>query len=229
MKETPLSSTGASILPLEYMEAGGDPLALLKAPSSAGISEEAPPVVIGVSEEEVERRIQIARDSVTADADQRIRVECERVSKLAQQGVAEVLERFDNERTGYFRRVESEIVQLALAIARKILQREVELDPALLIALVRVALDKMQCGTSVRIRVSSEDADLWRKCGDANTGGARWEIVADETMSSGDCVVETELGTADFGFEAQLRDVQESFEQLLAHRPATQSGHAAGA
>ncbi len=228
MKETRLSSSCTSILPLEYIEAGGDPLALLHAPSLS-VPEEAIPVVIGVPEEEVERRLKIARDSVITEADQRIRVECEGVSKRAQERVAEVLKKFDNERAEYFRHVEGEVVQLALAIARKILQREVELDPALLIALVRVALDRMQCGSSVRIRVASEDADVWRRCGDANTGVTRWEIVADETLNLGDCVVETELGTANFGLEAQLKDVQESFAQLLAHRPTTQSRHAPGA
>lgn len=229
MKERRLSSTGASILPLEYIETGGDPLALLNVPSSASVSEETSSVVMGVPEEEVERRIQIARDSVAAEADHRTRVECERVSKLARETVAEALKKFDNERAEYFRRIESEVAQLALAIARKILQREAELDPTWLIALVRVALDRMQCGSNVRIRVASEDADLWNECGDANTGVTRWEIVADETLNSGDCVVETELGAADFGFEAQLRDVEASFAQLLAHRPAAQSRHAAGA
>ena len=52
---------------------------------------------------------------------------------------------------------------------------------------------------------------------------------SDDALSPGDCIVETELGTANFGFEAQLRDVEESFAQLLAHRPDAQSRHAARA
>jgi flagellar assembly protein FliH len=227
MKERRLSSICPSILPLEYQEAGDDPLALPKARSPI-VSEEATPVVIGVPEEEVDRRIQIARDSAITEADQRIRIERERVSNSAHEKVAEVLKKFDGERAEYFRRVEGEVVQLALAIARKILQREAELDPTLLIALVKVALDRMQCGSVVRVRVASENVDLWRRCGDTNSSVPGWEIIADETLSPNDCVVETELGTANFGFEAQLRDVQESLAQLLAHRPATRSRHAAG-
>jgi len=213
---------------LEYQEAGDDPLAL---PSglSMSASEEAIPDVVGVTETEVERRIQIAREIAVTEADQRIRIESERSSKNAHEKVTEVLRKFDNERAQYFRRVEGEVVQLALAIARKILQREAELDPTLLIALVRVALDRMQCGSRVRIRIGAENADLWHKCEELNTGVTPWEIVVDESLNSSDCVVETELGTADFGFEAQLRDVQESFAQLLAHRPGSQSRHAAGA
>jgi len=118
---------------------------------------------------------------------------------------------------------------LALAIARKILQRETELDPTLLSALVRIALDRMQCGTIVRIRVTTEDVELWRGLGDNHGSPSRWEVDPDETLSPGDCIVETELGKANFGFDAQLRDVEESFSQLLAHRPDAQSRDAARA
>jgi flagellar assembly protein FliH len=214
-----------SVLPLEYQEAGGDRLAL-PLESSPAAGEPPPPVLIGVPEDEVERRIQIVRDSAVAEADQRMRIECERVSKGAQEKVTEALKEFEDERARYFRRVEGEVVQLALAIARKILQREAELDPTLLTALVRIALERMQCGSVVRIRVAAEDADLWRRCGDANGDSSRWEIASDETLNRGECIVETELGTASFGFEAQLRDVEESFAQLLAHRPDAQLRHA---
>jgi flagellar assembly protein FliH len=213
---------------LEYQEAGGDTLALPLV-SSPAAPEPSPSVVIGVAEDEVERRIQIARESAVAEADRRMRVECDRVNQMAQERVAEVLREFSAERAEYFRRVEGEIVQLALAVARKILQREAELDPMLLTALVRIALERMQCGSVVRIRVAAENADLWRRFGDANGGSSRWEIAPDEALSSGECIVETDLGTASFGFEAQLRDVEESFTQLLAQRPDAQSRHAARA
>ena len=223
-----MSKMSTFVLPLEYQEAGGDTLALPQA-SSATVAELSPPVLIGVPEDEVERRIQIARDAAVAEADKRMRVECERVSKGAQEKVTRVLKDFDDERAEYFRRVEGEVVQLALAIARKILQREAELDPTLLTALVRIALERMQCGSAVRIRVAAESADLWRRCGDTNGGPSRWDIVSDERLGADDCIVETELGTASFGFEAQLRDAEESFTQLLGQRPDSQFRHASRA
>ena len=228
MKETRLSSMSNFVLPLEYREAGGDALALPQA-SLPSADEPSAPVLIGVPEDEVERRIQIARDAAVAEADERMRVALEHVSKSAQEKVTQVLKEFEDERLEYFRRVEGEVVQLALAIARKILQREAELDPTLLKALVRIALERMHCGSAVRIRVAAESADLWRRGGDANGSASRWEIVPDERLGPGDCIVETELGTASFGFEAQLRDVEENFAQLLGHRPDAQSRHAARA
>lgn len=213
-------------LPLEYEEACGDRLALPQA-SSPMIVEPSPAVVAGVPEEEVERRIQVARDVALEEADEQMRLACERVAKSAQEKIVEVLNKFAEERLDYFKRVEGEIVQLSLAVARKILQREAAVDPTLLVALVRVALDRMQCGSAVRIRVAAENSDTWLQFRDANGGPLQWEIVSDETLSFGDCIVETEVGTANFGFEAQLRDVEVSFAQLLAHRPHLEPSHAA--
>ena len=228
MKETRLYSACSSISPLEYQEAGGDTLALLPMSSSAA-AEPPPPVVIGVPADEVERRLQVARAAAVAEADQRTRSEIERLSKSGREKVTTALKAFEDERTEYFKRVEGEVVQLSLAIARKILQREANLDPTLLTALVRIALENMQCGSEVRIRVAEQDAEVWQKSVDGAAGSPRWEIYPEKTLAPGDCVVETELGTANFGFEAQLRDVEESFSQLLAHRPDARSRHAAGA
>lgn len=223
MKEMRLSSS--SVLPLEYQEAGGETLTLPLVSSSMA-AEPSPPVVIGIPEEEVERRIRLARDAAVAAADQRVRIECERASKDTQQKVVATLKEFSDERAEYFRKAEGAVVQLALSIARKILQREAELDPMLLSGLVRIALDRMQCGSVVRVRVTTENAEFWRRCGDENGGSTRWEISPDDTLDPGDCIVETDLGTANLGFESQLRDVEESFKQLLAHRPDAQPCHA---
>ena len=44
-------------------------------------------------------------------------------------------------------------MQLALAIARKILHREAQVDPLLLAGMVRVALEKIESHTKVSVRV----------------------------------------------------------------------------
>jgi flagellar assembly protein FliH len=55
--------------------------------------------------------------------------------------IAEAVQQFAKERRDYFRRVEADVVTLALAIARKLLHREAQIDPLLLSGIVRVALD----------------------------------------------------------------------------------------
>src|SRR5271155_1118702 len=53
------------------------------------------------------------------------------------------LAQFTRDRASYFQKVEGEVVQLALSIARKILHREAQIDPLLLAGIVRGALGKI--------------------------------------------------------------------------------------
>lgn len=214
-----MSSACISVSALEYRDA--TEAQCLELPS--GQIEEAPVaasvIVTGVPEQEVEQRVATTREAAIAETERRLRAEFEGRQHAAQEAVAQALARFAEERGRYFQRVEAEVVHLALAVARKILQREAELDPTLLSALVRIALDRMQSGTSVRVRVVPEEAERWRQLATGAGSAPRWEAIADRSLAPGDCVVETEMGKANFGFEAQLRDIEQSFAQLLAHRP----------
>ena len=60
---------------------------------------------------------------------------------------------FARDRAQYYQQVETEVVQLALAIARKILHREAQVDPMLLAGLVRITLEKIESATKVVVRV----------------------------------------------------------------------------
>lgn len=189
--------------------------ALLEEPSD----EIAKEIAVGVTEEEVQRRVREARDAAVFEVEEQLRAELARERTEAELQLIRNLHQFARERTGYFNRVEGEVVQLALAIARKILQREAALDPTLLAALVRVALERMQGGRAVRVLVSPPELDRWRGLGKTEAGVSHWEAVADDALKLGECVVETELGRANFGFEAQLLEIEESFAALLAHKP----------
>lgn len=218
MRGNRLSSALSSIEPLEYLDVALDGRAMEAAICETAAVE--PESSVGVPEEEVARRVRCAREQAVAEVEDRLRLETEQLQRATQETLAQRLRQFDAERASYFRSVEGELIQLAFAIARKIVQREAELDPTLLSGLVRIALDRMQTASAVRVRVAPIDADRWRGWGRSDIGDTRWNVVADETLDQGDCVVETELGTADFSFEAQLREVEESFTRLLAYRPA---------
>lgn len=178
-----------------------------------------PPLLPGVPEHEVEQRVAAARAAATAEAEQRISVHLSEQHAKTQQQMAAALDAFSRERTAYFDHVEEGIVHLALSIARKILQRESELDPTLLAGLVRIALDRMQSGTAVQVRVAPADAELWRSLARNTNGVERWQVEEDPLLQPGDCLVRTEMGEANFGLEAQICDVEQSFRGLLAHKP----------
>ena len=127
-------------------------------------------------------------------------------------GLAYLTAAFTAERNRYFEEVECEVAKLALAIAARILRREAQVDPLLLLGAVRVALGQLSAGTAVRLRVPSADIELWKSAvALLPNRGAQPEIDADDTVRLGECLVETELGSADLGVRAQLGEIERSF------------------
>ncbi len=132
---------------------------------------------------------------------------------------------FTQDRAAYFQKVEGEVVQLALSIARKIMHRESQLDPMLLAGIVRVALEKMEGATEVVLRVHPQRAAEWRTHFSLHVDpGALPEIVEDPAQDPQACVLQTSMGTAVAGVEVQLKEIEQGLMDLLAARPGTAPG-----
>jgi len=135
--------------------------------------------------------------------------------------VAATLKDFAGERELYYQRVEGEVVALAVAIARRILHREAQLDPLLLSAAVRVALERLAGGTRVKLRVHPDHARKWYKALGQNEGQkVQAEVIADRQVSPLDCLLECELGTTTVSIDSQLKEIEAGFFDLLKARPA---------
>lgn len=125
---------------------------------------------------------------------------------------AELIEAFVVERDAFLQRAEQEVVQLALAVAVRILRREAQMDPLLLTGAVRVALGQLSSTTAVRLRVPPAELDLWREAMALVPNlPIRPTVVAGEGMRLGDCSIETELGSVDLGVRSQLGEIERGF------------------
>ena len=134
--------------------------------------------------------------------------------------VASAVTQFAQERAAYYAKVEAEVVQLALAVARKILHREAQLDPLLLAAIVRVVLEKMEGATQVTLLVHPQQAQDWRRYLALHMEpGDLPEMVEDPAMAPDGCVLRTSMGTAQLGIEVQLKEIERGLMDLLAARP----------
>lgn len=174
----------------------------------------------GPSAQEIDDLLTLARAEAVAETEKRLRNEYAARSQEEAAKIRQALELFQLERKDYFTRVESDVVHLALAISAKILHREAQVDPLLVTALVRVAIDKLHDGSSVSVRVSPAEAVKWREYLTNPLNGSTVEIVEDAHLGPGDCVLETDLGSANFSIDAQLKEVEQGFFDLLAQRPS---------
>jgi flagellar assembly protein FliH len=134
--------------------------------------------------------------------------------------IAAALAQFTRDRGAYYTKLEEEVVQLSLAIARKILHREAQVDPLLLAGIVRVALEKIEGATGVALRVHPRVAADWQRyLASRMDPGDLPGIVEDSALEPERCVLETSMGTAQLGVEVQLKEIEQGFMDLLAARP----------
>lgn len=114
--------------------------------------------------------------------------------------------------------IEQDIVELSIAIAEKIVEREVQVDSTLILGVIRAALAEVQETSNVHVRVHPLDFDLARaRWEDAIpiSLGRRAELVPDELVERGGCIIETRVGHADAQPGTKIAQVAASFRALL--------------
>lgn len=126
---------------------------------------------------------------------------------------------FKIERQRYFLQVEGQVVRLALAIAARVLHREVKLDPMLLQGVVKVALAKVEDESGTTLRVPLSDLSSWQALMKAESQ-PHIVVSGDRTLFQGECVLETHIGRVELGIAVQLDEIEKGFFDLLEHRPA---------
>ncbi len=121
--------------------------------------------------------------------------------------LSETVDELRTLRTDLLQKAEQQVVQLALAIARRITHREVSLDPELLAAMGRVALDRLSGTSSATIRLHPDDYAAVVRTGGASHGDGVTTIVADPAVRRGGCLVQSEFGVIDVGVDAQIQEI----------------------
>jgi len=174
------------------------------------------------AEERIRRREAEAFERGRQAADQQLRASYDAAIANGRNQVLHTINEFARERTSYYRRVEGEVVQLSLAIARKILHREAQLDPQALAGIVRVTLEKLDAGTKVDLHVHPQEAADWRHYFACQMEGAPVpEVHEDPALPAGECRIATSLGSTEIGIQSQLKEIETGLLDLLAERPDT--------
>jgi len=180
-----------------------------------------PPAAKAATELEVKAREKKAWEAGFEEGRKKGLLEAAESISAARASVSVTLEDFAGERELYYQRVEAEVVSLALAIARRVLHREAQLDPVMLKAVAHMALAKIAEGTTVRLRANPCQVAAWQEVMNREQGlKVKPVVVGDPTVGPADCLLETELGSTDLSVEPQLEEIEKGFYDLLAARPS---------
>src|SRR5271154_2528478 len=167
--------------------------------------------------EQMSARVAMERSEAKADARREWEMELEERIAEERALVLKIGEEFRRERSEYFAGVESEVVKLALAIAKRVLHREVQLDPLLLAGVVRIALEKLADQSTAVLRVPVKELQIWQEVFVMKPGSSL-QLVADERLNPGECVLDTNVGKVELGVSAQLEEIERGFFDLMQQR-----------
>jgi flagellar assembly protein FliH len=170
--------------------------------------------------EELELKLAAARAEGIREGLQQAQQSLEKELADERAKIVEAIRLFGQKTNDYYAHAEVEMVHLSLAIAAKILHREAQVDRMLVAALVKVAMEKLQRGTAATVRVRPEEVADWNRYFEGNSStDIRVEVMADPSVEVHNCILETELGTTELGLDAQLKEIEQGFFDLLAQRP----------
>jgi len=113
------------------------------------------------------------------------------------------------------REAEEELVRLALAIARRILHRELTVDPGALTGLVKAALEKIEIRDTYRVRTHPEHVAAVTRCLAQIGAPQKIEVLPDTSLEKGSAIFETGRGSLDASVETQLAEIQRGLVDLL--------------
>jgi flagellar assembly protein FliH len=123
------------------------------------------------------------------------------------QRLTETLVELRQTRSEMIRQTERQLVELALAVARRVLHREVSLEPDLLVAMIRVALDRLGEAGQVTIRLHPAEFEAVSVARSGALAGDHVAVVADARVGRGGCRVESDYGSVDAGVDAQIQEI----------------------
>src|ERR1700733_14929881 len=132
-----------------------------------------------------------------------------------QMKLARSIEELTGFRLRYRREAEQDVVALALAVARRILHRELTVAPEALLGLVKAALDKLEAREVHQVRVSRQDAAMVRQFFEQMGLPHRVEVLADPNLEPGSVILESSRGLLDASVDTQLAEIDRGLADLV--------------
>jgi flagellar assembly protein FliH len=107
----------------------------------------------------------------------------------------------------------NDIVQLSIAIARRILRRELTVDPDALAGIVKAAIERIPAREISRVRIHPDDAACLQR-------HLRIEVCPDPSLERGSVIFETARGNLDASISTQLAEIERGLTDMLRRQPA---------
>ena len=153
------------------------------------------------------------RREAEAEAQQRFSATMQSTAEKLAQSVKQLAEL----RPRLCREAESDLLRLAIAIAQRVLHRELNIDPMALQALVKVCLDRLGRQDQLQVRVSPSLADAVHSTL-TRLLSRSIDVKADANLPAGSLIFETSRGQLDASIGAQLDEIERGLIDRLENK-----------
>jgi len=130
----------------------------------------------------------------------------------------QVIQELAGMRPRFRHEAEADTVKLAVAIARRVLLRELATDPDAILGLVMAAAQKLNTRETHRLRVSPADAAVLEEHRTRLEFPAALEILGDATLGPGSAVFETSRGEMEASVQTQLAEIERGLADVVRRR-----------
>ena len=128
----------------------------------------------------------------------------------------QALVQLQNIRHEIHQEIEKEVVQLALAIAKKVVCHEAKTSRETIVCVAREALRRVENPAKIKIKLNPQDLQMINDTKSQlsqflhNVDNIRFE--AADSIQSGGCLIETDTGDIDARIEKQFQAIEETFQ-----------------
>lgn len=128
----------------------------------------------------------------------------------------QALTELDNVKKKIYLNAEKKTLNLAMAIARKIVSHEIQSNPEVLLGIIQEALDRVVDNEDITIRLNPEDFkyinDSKQALRNMVDHYANITFKADASITGGGCLIETKMGEIDARIDRQFKVIEDLFE-----------------
>jgi flagellar assembly protein FliH len=132
------------------------------------------------------------------------RLEAEPMVLVERERLAATIQEIAALRRRVLETAERDVMQLAVGMARRVLHREVQLDPDILLAMARVALGRLGHRVAATAHLHPDDLAAIDRPGVAIEG---LTLRADPDLPRGGCRLVSDAGEIDLGVDAQMSEL----------------------
>jgi flagellar assembly protein FliH len=167
------------------------------------------------AEDEAERRAQAAYQQGLQEGHAAAQQDMFAQLDVVNGRLARTIEELTGLRQRFRHEAEEDLVALALAIARRILHRELTIAPEALLGLVKAALEKIDGRELHSVRVRPEDAAMIQQHFEKMGLPRRVEVIGDPGLERGAAILDSSRGALDASVETQLSEIERGFADLV--------------